>query len=335
MLVPFTASIAYYSPGLFRLLSRIRIIICCFRMADSDLSSELEQETCPPPAQPKKQAWSKRHKARSDGVKNKVSRSSCTKDEMRRHKALEKRCEQAKRTKRPSICCESSGESGPSSSSQQLSADSGSLRSSELDPRAQQESAPPQVPLAPQTDQPLRARSVPEATFTPTAAGLRPEESSGQLDFQSLLSDALAKILVAGLQQGAGSAQPQTSQQPHARSTAAARQSAQDPAEDVSSDESDQAEDCPEDIEFFEDEGLPPEKPVFTGLFRPSVFKSLLHKAKVTTQFGMTLIQLTQPISLQHHTMHCFRCPSWRRTLFLVRHYSRMSFRTPLVNPDL
>lgn len=43
---------------------------------------------------------------------------------------------------------------------------------------------------------------------------------------------------------------------------------------------------CPEDIEFSEDEDLLPDTPAFTGLFRPSLFKSLLHKARLTTNLG-------------------------------------------------
>lgn len=41
------------------------------------------------------------------------------------------------------------------------------------------------------------------------------------------------------------------------------------------------------EFEFSEDEGLMPERPGFTGLFCPSVFKSLLHKAKVSTNVGV------------------------------------------------
>lgn len=48
-----------------------------------------------------------------------------------------------------------------------------------------------------------------------------------------------------------------------------------------------QEDDYPEDFEFSEDEGLMPDRPAFTGLFCPSVFKSLLHKAKVVTNIGV------------------------------------------------
>lgn len=46
--------------------------------------------------------------------------------------------------------------------------------------------------------------TLPEATFTPTATGLRAQESfvpGSNLDLQSMLSSALSSILAAGLQQ--------------------------------------------------------------------------------------------------------------------------------------
>lgn len=48
-----------------------------------------------------------------------------------------------------------------------------------------------------------------------------------------------------------------------------------------------------------------PDKLVFTGLFCSSVFKSLLHKAKVTTKFGVmdTTPESTQPASAPHDAL--------------------------------
>lgn len=149
----------------------------------------------------------------------------------------------------------------------------------------------PDLSLAPLSDGPLATSRVSEASFTPTAAGLRPEHAAPHLDLQSLLSDVLAKLLVAGGQQGDGGSQPHSSgQQAPVWPVSSTRAAASTDVVDVSSEESDQAEGYPEDIEFSEDEGLLPDKPVFTGLFRPAVFKSLLHKAKVTTQFGMATV---------------------------------------------
>lgn len=42
------------------------------------------------------------------------------------------------------------------------------------------------------------------------------------------------------------------------------------------------------DQEFFDDEGRVPDKPAFSGLFRPTLFKSLLYKAKTTANMGGT-----------------------------------------------
>lgn len=44
-----------------------------------------------------------------------------------------------------------------------------------------------------------------------------------------------------------------------------------------------------EEFEFLDNEGMIPDKPAFPGLFRPSLFKSLLHKAKVATNMGKVL----------------------------------------------
>ncbi|XP_032068578.1 uncharacterized protein LOC116505453 [Thamnophis elegans] len=48
-----------------------------------------------------------------------------------------------------------------------------------------------------------------------------------------------------------------------------------------------------EEQELSEDEDLPPDAPAFSGLFKPSLFKSILHKAKNTTQVG------TKPKTMQ------------------------------------
>lgn len=53
--------------------------------------------------------------------------------------------------------------------------------------------------------QPTARRQVPEATFTPTAAGLCAGEGQAlaqPMDIQILISETLSKMLVAGIQQG-------------------------------------------------------------------------------------------------------------------------------------
>lgn len=138
------------------------------------------------------------------------------------------------------------------------------------------------------SDVSLGRRRLPEATFTPTAAGLRSEVPDNPVNFHSMLSDALAKILAAGLQQETTAFLTNVlpSQAP-APAIAKVAHSSRQRAVDTSSEESDSGEICPEDVEFSDDEGLPPEKPAFTNLFCPSIFKSLLHKAKIATKFGI------------------------------------------------
>lgn len=104
-----------------------------------------------------------------------------------------------------------------------------------------------------------------------------------------MLSSALSSILVAGLQQaaqlplqalaGQQVAQEQLTSRPNRSPTR------RDPASPT---DSDHGEECPEDIEFSEEESLMPDTPSFAGLFHPSLFKSLLHKARLTTNFGVT-----------------------------------------------
>lgn len=48
------------------------------------------------------------------------------------------------------------------------------------------------------------------------------------------------------------------------------------------------------DMDFSDDKVMLPDKPTFTGLFRPSLFKYLLHKAIVTTQLATSQTQADQ-----------------------------------------
>lgn len=134
-------------------------------------------------------------------------------------------------------------------------------------------------------------RQPPEVTFTPTAAGLRRE--GGHLpgidcNLQTMLLEALSKIMVAGMQQGAQGPCQAVHPQPQLPGCLASRPDSHSHRDSVSTGDSVQGEDDPEDMEFSEDEGLLPDKLAFNGLFRPSLFKSLLHKAKVTTNIGVS-----------------------------------------------
>lgn len=51
-------------------------------------------------------------------------------------------------------------------------------------------------------------------------------------------------------------------------------------------DESFLGDESQRELDLCEDEGLVPDPPAFTGLFPPTLFKSLLHKARATAQLG-------------------------------------------------
>lgn len=100
-----------------------------------------------------------------------------------------------------------------------------------------------------------------------------------------MLSTALSSLLV-GIQQTTQLPSTAVPVQPLSQGQLPAGSHSPSHKESTSLDDSDQGEDCPEDIEFSEDEGLLPDTPAFSGFFRPSLFKSLLHKARVTTNLG-------------------------------------------------
>lgn len=68
-------------------------------------------------------------------------------------------------------------------------------------------------------------------------------------------------------------------------------------------------EDYHGDLEFSEDEGMVLDTPASAGLFRPSVFKSLLHKAKLTTNMGVEGISSTQDLDSSNPHNGLFRVP--------------------------
>lgn len=102
----------------------------------------------------------------------------------------------------------------------------------------------------------------PEATFTPTAAGLCTQESfvpGSQLDLQSMLSSALSSILAAGLQQAVQiPLQTLAGQQVTQEQLLSIPNRSPSCRESASPVDSDHGEECPEDIEFSKDEGLLP-----------------------------------------------------------------------------
>lgn len=203
-------------------------------MTDSSLSSDLEQEVSPTRVQKQCLPVSKRVKARVTSKASKAHHSSSRalaqdKADMRRHKALERQFEKAKRrTTQSTNRNDSAAEPG---TSDQLDASAGpsllpcdnacSIAGgpgtvSALGLSKGVSLSLPDVSSAAMVKPSSALRQLPEATFTPTAAGLHTRESGAQLDLHSMLSDALAKILAAGIQQRAGSSQSHTLH-PHAQ----------------------------------------------------------------------------------------------------------------------
>ncbi|XP_026558730.1 cleavage stimulation factor subunit 2 isoform X9 [Pseudonaja textilis] len=118
------------------------------------------------------------------------------------------------------------------------------------------------------------SKPAPEATFTPTAAGLRPKEDqdpemSEQL--KTLISQAIAQGIATGLQQQGGGPAAATSLPP------APRPSQAPPVKKKDS--------LPGDGDP-KDKGVAPNVSPFATLFCPSVFKTLLQKAKITANLG-------------------------------------------------
>lgn len=102
---------------------------------------------------------------------------------------------------------------------------------------------------------------------------------------QAFFSLALSSLLAVSMQQSVAPVQQQPPIPPLTLAPPPTKVQPPLRYESVSSAESEQGEEFPEDVELSEDEGLPPDAPTFTGLFRPSMFKLLLHKAHLPTNF--------------------------------------------------
>ncbi|XP_060544857.1 uncharacterized protein LOC132711013 [Pantherophis guttatus] len=155
-------------------------------MGDQEFSSDPEQIPVPP--RPKK-ASKRRPATQASASSANQHLTISDREEQRRHNALEKQFSRAQKQ------AQLAGEVVLESSSPQLDP-----LGSETTHLASQD-MPSDLPQAPM----LPDKPGPSASFTPTAAGLRPQEALGwapQLDFQALFTDALAKAITSGLQQG-------------------------------------------------------------------------------------------------------------------------------------
>lgn len=127
----------------------------------------------------------------------------------------------------------------------------------------------------------------PEATFSPTAAGLRPVE-----DQSSAFSIEMCKVISWAISQEIAETFHQRDQRPaslaptqplpYAPSDRALLPGPSSTYPSLGSENSFWGEEDQLEQDLSEAEGLTPDKPAFTGLFKPSLFKSLLFKAKTT-----------------------------------------------------
>lgn len=274
-------------------------------MADPNLSSDLEAESSAPKEVAVSGATGSKAKAKSRvprALRAQPKTSSAReKDALRCHKALECQCAKAKPKRSSAAEPASPLVSLPVAllqpvvgdmphhlppESLSLNPDTGVIHP-ELDkplnpgPTLTLHPGPhPEVEIAPASPVCVQPSASAPAGFLGSAS------IDNQLNIHSMLSDALAKILAAGLQQCVNPG-PSTSVQPTMHGRLPDKPTTLAHREYVSSEDSEAGEEYPDEMEFSEDEDLLPEQPVFTGLFKPSVFKSLLRKAKATTKFGL------------------------------------------------
>ncbi|XP_070807548.1 uncharacterized protein [Pituophis catenifer annectens] len=141
---------------------------------------------------------------------------------------------------------------------------------------------------------PKRAKTTPEATFTPTVAGLRPKETEDPEitpEIKLIISKAIAQGIAAGMQrnqQAASGNAPRQGQPPAPNNPrdVAAPPRALSPAPSMFSQESLSDDEEPQGSMLSGDKGGTMDSLGYTGLFRPALFKTLLHRAKATAQIG-------------------------------------------------
>lgn len=165
-----------------------------------------------------------------------------------------------------------------------------------------------------------QVRSMPTATFTPTAAGLRSAAPEGPIDapsMQAMIADAIRQGIAAGLQQISrlAPAIPDMAP-PSGRVPDIPVMGVRDRVQEkylperstgTQSDISDNEGHL--DLDLSEDKGILPDPPASSGLFQPGLFKSVLFKAKNTANLGdspLILAEssqgLTDPLFAEHTT---------------------------------
>ncbi|XP_070618840.1 uncharacterized protein [Erythrolamprus reginae] len=128
-----------------------------------------------------------------------------------------------------------------------------------------------------QLPQQSHGAQVPSATFTPSAAGLRANDT-----WQSMpqaLQDMITNVYTQGLSMGAQQ-RPATQSRPVRRDLWSVPLDSSFPQES----EMDEGEvDTDNECELSEDEGPPPERPISAMLFKPALYDIMLRKAKQVT----------------------------------------------------
>lgn len=150
-----------------------------------------------------------------------------------------------------------------------------------------------------------KARPVAEATFTPTAAGLHPAEAPApelSVSMQLIIADAIRQGIAAGMQQtrrapsitSGFSLDPGLDQADQLPREVPAFPEPYSPTTSQRSQSLLSGEEGQKDMELSEDEGLIPDHPIFTGLFLPVLFKSLLFKALIQPVWGWIILAQIQ-----------------------------------------
>lgn len=136
------------------------------------------------------------------------------------------------------------------------------------------------------------------ATFTPTAAGLRPEEGQGSalspemcdMIAQSISKGIDAVLIQRGILAPLPKAEPNLQTlQPMGHSDREYILEPHSPSPLRHTDMSLMGEEDMADYNLSEDERIIPDKPAAMGLFRHDLFKTLLYKAKTTANMGVLI----------------------------------------------
>lgn len=277
-------------------------------MAEAVLSSDMEGDSSPPrvvavleediaPVQEHVKAKSKTKHIDKKQRKRSAAARSLTVDKMalRRHQALEKQFDKARKGRRPAspeahslLHSEASGQDAilpisTSGSGQHVNQPNIAVQEYAGAVFACQGTSDSRPPLH-STGLAQASTSLPEASTTPTVAGLRVPAQGSQaqtLDLQAMVAAALANIFQAGLHQASQPETPLPTTQP---STSSAPPP---PPQTLQGDTESAEEDYLDDI-FSADDEMEPEAPTFQGLFKPSMFKALLRKARLATNMGLS-----------------------------------------------